>query len=51
MVKTLLKLPAAPKEDAADALAAAVCATVHSSRSLQQASRHGPAAVGSSALG
>lgn len=25
MVKTLLKLPAAPKEDAADALAAAIC--------------------------
>ncbi len=35
MVKTLLKLPAAPKEDAADALAAALC-HFHSSRSLQR---------------
>ena len=34
MVKTLLKLPAAPKEDAADALAAALC-HVHSSHSLK----------------
>ena len=33
MVKTLLKLPAAPKEDAADALAAALC-HVHSSQTL-----------------
>ena len=34
MVKTLLKLPAAPKEDAADALAAALC-HVHSRQSLK----------------
>ncbi|MEY2909828.1 MAG: crossover junction endodeoxyribonuclease RuvC [Pseudomonadota bacterium] len=34
MVKTLLKLPAAPKEDAADALAAALC-HLHSRQSLQ----------------
>ncbi len=34
MVKTLLKLPAAPKEDAADALAAALC-HVHTSHALK----------------
>lgn len=34
MVKTLLNLPAAPKEDAADALAAALC-HVHSSHALK----------------
>ena len=34
MVKTLLKLPAAPKEDAADALAAALC-HLHSRQGLQ----------------
>lgn len=34
MVKTLLKLPAAPKEDAADALATALC-HVHSSHALK----------------
>ena len=34
MVKILLKLPAAPKEDAADGLAAALC-HLHSSQSLQ----------------
>lgn len=33
MVKTLLKLPAAPKEDAADALAAAIC-HVHTQKQL-----------------
>ena len=34
MVKILLKLPAAPKEDAADGLAAALC-HLHSNQSLQ----------------
>ena len=34
MVKVLLKLPAAPKEDAADGLAAALC-HLHSNQSLQ----------------
>ena len=40
MVKVLLKLPAAPKEDAADGLAAALC-HLHSNQSLQ----HTPATV------
>ena len=35
MVKTLLSLPAAPKEDAADALAAALC-HVHASQTLSR---------------
>jgi len=35
MVKTLLSLPAAPKEDAADALAAALC-HIHASQTLKR---------------